>query len=104
MNVLLNGYESATWLRSIAEQHPGITRRSIAEYHPGITRELLAVANHLDWLEAFAEKERTRYTEVQGRLNDTIREGLARERVLHDRIADLTNPGWRKPEPIKGDM
>ena len=92
MSVLLNGYESATWLRSTAEQHPDITR------------ELLAVANHLDWLEAFMEKERVRYAEVQGRYLEQINEGLARERVLHDRISDLTNPGWRTPEPIKGDM
>ena len=50
------------------------------------------------------EKERSRFAEVQQRLNDTIREGLAREAVLRTRIRDLETPGWRKPEPIKGDM
>ena len=92
MSVLLNGYESAGWLRSIAEQHPDITR------------ELIAVARHLDWLEQFMEKERARYAEVQGRYIEQINEGLARERVLRKQLADLTNPGWRTPEPIKGDM
>ena len=92
MSVLLNGYESAGWLRSIADQHPDITR------------ELNAVANHLDWLEQFMEKERVRYTEVQGRYIEQINEGLAREHRLRNQLADLTNPGWRTPEPIKGDM
>ena len=92
MSVLLNGYESAPWLRSIADQHPDITR------------ELLAVANHLDWLEQFMEKERVRFTEVQGRYIEQINEGLAREQRLRNQLADLTNPGWRTPEPIKGDM
>ena len=92
MSVLLNGYESAPWLRSIAEQHPTITR------------ELLAVARHLEWLEQFMEKERVRYAEVQSRYIEQINEGLARERVLRNQLADLTNPGWRTPEPIKGDM
>ena len=92
MSVLLNGYESAGWLRSIAEQHPAITR------------ELLAVARHLEWLEQFMEKERARYAEVQSRYIEQINEGLAREQRLRNQLADLTNPGWRTPEPIKGDM
>ena len=92
MSVLLNGYESADWLRSIAEQHPDITR------------ELLAVARHLDWLEQFMEKERVRFTEVQARYLEQMAEGHAREQRLRNQLADLTNPGWRTPEPIKGDM
>ncbi len=50
------------------------------------------------------EKERVRYAEVQSRYIEQINEGLAREHRLRNQLADLTNPGWRTPEPIKGDM